>query len=97
MKRLKRLISITQILFLISIAVQFLPDKTWPVSLEAYSNHGALFYPSGTNYNAETDIYRELFLPGEDFYVLIRTYVQEISAFRGLKENLPEESFKRMR
>lgn len=77
--------------------VQFLPDKTWPVSLEAYSNHGALFYPSGTNYNAETDIYRELFLPGEDFYVLIRTYVQEISAFRGLKENLPEESFKRMR
>lgn len=28
MKRLKRLLSITQILFLISIAVQFLPDKT---------------------------------------------------------------------
>ncbi len=77
--------------------VQFLPDKTWPVSLEAYSKHGVLFYPSGTNYNAETDGYRELFLPGKDFYLLIRTYVEEISGFHGLKENIPEDLFKLMR
>lgn len=63
--------------------IQLLHDRTWPISVEAYDGYGALLYPSRTNYNAETDSYRELFLPGKDFYDLIRTYVRDMLMLRG--------------
>ena len=52
-------------------SLSFRDGPAWPVSMEAYEGAGALFYPSVTNYQSESQSYRELFLPGQAFYALM--------------------------
>lgn len=40
----------------------------WHYSMEAYENRGLLIYPGYTKYNTQMEYYRELFLPGQEFF-----------------------------
>ncbi len=44
--------------------------KAWDFCMEAYDHRGLLIYPSQTKYNSELEKYRELFLPGQEFFDL---------------------------
>ena len=52
------------------VSLSFRDGPAWPVSAEAYHGVGALFYPSAASYNSDQQAYRELFLPGQEFYDL---------------------------
>ncbi len=45
-------------------------QQVWDFCMEAYDHRGLLVYPSLTKYNTELEKYRELFLPGQEFFDL---------------------------
>ena len=59
--------------------------QTWNFCLEAYDHRGLLIYPSLTKYNSGLEQYRELFLPGQEFFDLLAAKTE------ALKLVVPEE------
>ena len=59
--------------------------KIWDFCMEAYDHRGLLIYPSLTKYNSELAEYRELFLPGQEFFDLFAGMTE------ALKLDVPEE------
>ena len=59
--------------------------QVWNFSMEAYDHRGLLIYPSLTRYNSELENYRELFLPGQEFFDLFAEKTET------LKLEAPEE------
>lgn len=47
-------------------------------SMEAYENRGLLIYPGYTRYNTEMEAYRELFLPGQEFFTFFSELTEEM-------------------
>ena len=60
-----------------AVTLRFLSFPRHAFSFEAYENQGVLIYPSDTCYNTRMDQYRELFLPGNDFFALFDAYASE--------------------
>lgn len=50
----------------------------WHYSMEAYENRGLLIYPGYTKYNTQMEDYRELFLPGQEFFTFFSDMTDEM-------------------
>ena len=50
----------------------------WHFSMEAYENRGLLIYPGYTKYNTQIENYRELFLPGQEFFTFFSDLTDEM-------------------
>lgn len=53
-------------------------EKPWRYSMEGYENRGLLFYPAYTKYNTEMENYRELYLPGQEFFTFFSEMTEEL-------------------
>ena len=56
--------------------VRLLREDVWDISFEAYEGKGVLLYPSATSYHSDEGAYRELFLPGQEFFELFAAFAE---------------------
>ncbi len=61
-----------------NVTMLVVDGNPWNFSMEAYENRGLLFYPADTKYNSQVDNYRELFLPGQEFFTFFWDLTNEM-------------------